>query len=184
MIIGISGKRGCGKDTLAGFMAEHQWKQKSFAAELKKRVRDDFELTTVHTDGAMKELPTSYKRQLDDGYYTPRDIMIRCGFYYRSIDPLYWVKLVYKDAKDADKIVISDVRFKNEANFIKERGGVLVRLERDKHLNIYKGDINDPSEIELDDYGQFDHVLPAHLNKELNDLKDFAGFLEVTYGSR
>jgi len=181
-IIGVSGKRGCGKDTLAGYLKEHQWEQKSFAAELKKRVRQDFGLTVEQTDGALKEAPTTFKRQLDDGYYTPRDIMIRCGFYYRSIDPLYWVKLVYKDiARNYGKYVISDVRFKNEANYIKDMGGILIRLERDADLNIYTGKIDDPSETELDDYDKFDYVLPAHLNAKLDDLKNLATFLEVGY---
>jgi hypothetical protein len=49
--------------------------------------------------------------------------------------------------------IIPDVRFPNEANAIKERGGILIRVERDG----VKRDSHE-SETALDNYGGFDYV--------------------------
>jgi hypothetical protein len=50
--------------------------------------------------------------------------------------------------------VIADVRFPNEAEAIKERGGKVIRINRHNHgaVNTHK------SEIAMDNY-MFDHVL-------------------------
>lgn len=64
----------------------------------------------------------------------------------------------YKEEKDF--WIVTDVRFKNEANIIKEKGGILIRLNGDpKRI----GDIDirsktHQSEIDLDDYQGFDYV--------------------------
>src|SRR4051812_35406072 len=100
-VIGLSGKRGSGKDTLAAQMAPLGWQRLAFADVLKERCREDFGLTKDQTDGVLKESPTSYKRT-DGSMLTPRDIMIRCGLYFRSIDPLYWVKKVFQQLDQAD----------------------------------------------------------------------------------
>lgn len=140
----------------------------SFASPLKAHVRHFFEMTTDHTDGALKEIVDPRWNK------SPRQIMIDIGQYYRAYDPLFWVKRAF--ASLPKLAVISDVRFVNEADHIRNNGGIIVRLERDPALNIYKGVINDISETQLDDY-RFDEVLPADRNLELVDLKQFSEYL-------
>lgn len=56
--------------------------------------------------------------------------------------------------------IVTDVRFKNEAKAIKERGGIIIRLNGDP-LNSKFGDdrnMQHQSEIDLDDYDGFDYV--------------------------
>ena len=119
--------------------------------------------------------------------------MIKLGYFYRTIDPLFWVKKTfdaidkaelersdygYKDSEEL-KFVISDVRFKNEANYVHSKEGKLIRLERDPSLNIYKEPINDSSETELDNYDKFLTVFPPEDNKVLKDLELIAQGLNL-----
>lgn len=66
------------------------------------------------------------------------------------------------------KWIISDVRFKNEADIIKEKGGLLIRVNRpcttcNEYVNQFCSNpyhvSNHQSEINLDDYGKFDYVI-------------------------
>lgn len=184
ILIGISGKRGVGKDLLASFLAKkYGFVNVPFASTLKEEVRKTFGLTFDHTDGRLKESPTNYESFYRGTKWTPREIMISYGQFFRKFDPLWWVKRTFKRIQDiqtfhqygdAARISISDVRFKNEADYIKEQGGFLVRLERKPELNIYKELIEDLSEIDLDNYDKFDLRLSAEENILPDDLKNFA----------
>lgn len=80
----------------------------------------------------------------------------------------YWVrKAVSKLVEAADAgvglVIIPDVRFQSEAAVIKQIGGCLVRIGRPTQL------IDDhPSEIDLDNYKGFDHLVIN--NGTLKDL--------------
>ena len=159
MIIGISGKRGSGKTTLGGILVYHGIKMYNFADTLKDNTKRLFNIGEEHVNGNLKEVP------LDKlGGHTPRELMIAFGQFARkfSKDDMFWVHSLYNTrlAQLApDQIVsIADVRFPNEADFIRSKGGIIVRLERKPELNIYKGAIEDPSETALDSY-KFDIVL-------------------------
>jgi hypothetical protein len=79
--------------------------------------------------------------------------------YRRKQDPHYWVKKllnsVLKDSK-LDIVLITDVRFLNEAAGIRHAGGYMVRIQRlDESGTQYLSPDRDPlhrSEIELDNY--------------------------------
>lgn len=185
IVVGISGKRGTGKDLLGKYLSYHKFKMMPFAGELKDRVRRDFGLSKEQTDGSQKEQATKLLREIispestdpRSEYWTPRQIMIAYGQFFRQFDNLYWVKKVFDKIKAGapnDLIAITDVRFKNEADYVKQQGGFLVRLERRPELNIYKGVINDPSEVELDEYTGFDLKLAQHENETPQDLEKFA----------
>jgi hypothetical protein len=71
-----------------------------------------------------------------------------------------WIFPVLKFARDnPDTVcVISDCRFRNEADAIKAAGGVIIRLNR-KNRNIGKRDPNHISETDLDNYPDFDLII-------------------------
>lgn len=174
MIIGISGKRGAGKDLLGGILVYHGIKRFSFAGSLKDEAKRLFNIGEEHVNGSLKEVPNE---KLNN--HTPRELMIDLGQFCRkfSKDGMFWVNWLYNNKLaqlPPDQMAcITDVRFKNEANFIRNKGGIVVRLERKSDLNIYKGKIDDPSETELDDY-KFDLLLPAEKNINPSSLEKFA----------
>lgn len=179
-ILGISGKRGTGKTALANILhTKYGWVQLPFAALLKDKCRKEFNLTYEQTDGKEKEsMIKEYKK-------TPREIMISMGQWYRSIDKLFWVKKTLEDLeyrlttfKD-HKFVIPDVRFVNEADYLKMNNAFLIRLERHQHLNIYKEPLNDISETDLDYYPDFDYIIPENRNIDMKDLEYWAEMLNV-----
>jgi hypothetical protein len=194
VIVGISGKKGVGKDLLGSYLAPYGFMRTPFAETLKSRVRRDFNLTLDHTDGALKEKPTAYVNDWSPvngkptDYWTPRQIMIAYGQFFRQFDPNYWINKTFEAIASstewlrADKFVITDVRFKNESNYIKERGGFLVRLERHPELNIYKDACMDVSETDLDDYDGFDMRLTADHNVTKKDLEQFAADIVARLG--
>lgn len=194
-ILGISGKRGAGKDLLANILHYRGFRNFAFAGVLKDKVRQELNLTKEQTDGKLKETATKFTRKIVVGDFhgqpieeannwTPREIMIEYGKFYRQFDQLFWVKKVFESLKvlpDTSLITISDVRFKNEADYIKEQGGKLIRLERDPKLNIYKTELTDLSETELDNYSGFDFVVPQEHNQNPQDLEKIADKITFIY---
>lgn len=167
-LIAISGKRRSGKSTLGDLLAnKYRYIPRSLATPLKKMCRHYFDLSFDQTDGFLKEtVDTRYNM-------TPRQIMINMGAFYRSIDQDFWVKQLFSEFKDIPEIqlrtvVVTDVRFQNEMEWMKKHNAYKVRLERDEK---YTGaNIQDPSETELDSYTEWDYVLPVDKNRALIDL--------------
>lgn len=91
----------------------------------------------------------------------------------------YWVELFFKHVPEADFILVTDVRFPNEADGVVESGGVLIRIDMPQHviderisqrdgLKYSESALNHPSEIALDDYKQFAFTVGETFNaKEL-----------------
>lgn len=84
------------------------------------------------------------------------------------IHPQIWVNALFADYKpEKDRLIgladrthdypdwiITDTRFKNEAKAVKDRGGILIRVNRP---GIETG--NHPSEVDLDNYKDFDYKI-------------------------
>jgi hypothetical protein len=79
-----------------------------------------------------------------------------------------WINALFSDFDDSSNWLITDVRFPNEAEAIKNKGGILVRVDR----GLSTGD--HPSETALDDY-EFDYVIPnkGNLEKLLEEVIEF-----------
>jgi phosphomevalonate kinase len=178
-IIGISGKRGSGKSLLAMNLEGHGFERISLANWLKEFCRKEFKLEFAQVYGNQKEAPTQYTRT-NGAPLTGRDIMIRTGVFFRSIDPLWFCKRLESYLENDRCYVVDDIRFKNEIDFLKRHYGArFIRIERSQELNVYKAAMDDLSETELDSYKEWDWHLPAERNITPNDLKAFADFIQV-----
>ena len=65
-----------------------------------------------------------------------------------------WVNSLFADYTEGSRWLITDTRFPNEAKAIKERGGIILRVNRDLESNTN----THPSETSLDNY-EFDYVI-------------------------
>ena len=128
MLIGISGKAQSGKDTLGKFLCErYRCLHYYFAKPLKEGAKIMFALTDEQIENKEKVI--------EPWGISPRTIYQRLGTEVgRGIDPAIWVKnaemFVKKNA--GFTVVITDVRFDNEATFIRNRGGVVINIVRDQ----------------------------------------------------
>lgn len=180
IILGISGKRGSGKTTLAKNLEQFGFVRLSLAGELKQKCKMEFGLTEDQVNGAFKESPTQYRRT-DGSFFTPRDIMIRMGTFYRSIDKNFWLKQLDAQISLEDKIVIDDIRFTNEIDYLKDKyNAKFVRIEREEELNCFKAALDDLSENELDGFKEWDYLLIKECNRYPNDLMQFAEYINDT----
>ena len=169
-IIGISGKKGSGKDTFAQFLKEGLEKQlgktvkvDSFAANLKQCCAIlSGQSSCVFYNQNLKDKKANFLS------LTNRELMQKFGDLTRSLDKDIWVKSLFNKYLDnpPEYLIVSDVRFKNEAEHIKKLDGILIRIESDR----VKED-NHISEIELDNYSKFDLLIENNIDTSLERLK-------------
>lgn len=144
MLIGLAGPKRSGKTLAAEYLAEvYGFHHDSFAAPLRRFACDVLDLT-LHELETLKESPVDW---LDDSrddrpQVTPRRFLQLVGteFGRNLIHPHLWVRACLRRVEGQANVVISDCRFGNEARAIRERGGIVVRLNgrgelADKHIS-------------------------------------------------
>lgn len=134
ILIGLHGSARSGKDTAARYLAaQYQFLLYAFASPLKSALQLMFNLTTAQLDGDQKEQPLNWLGK------SPRELMQTLGTEWgrHQVHHQLWLLLAEQNlAKLAQTqewhagFVISDVRFENEAHWLRERGGVVVHLRR------------------------------------------------------
>ena len=166
MIIGLSGYARSGKDTVAGMlMGLHGYDNRSFAKPIKDALYNlnpfvGPNLTVQHVVDAngweASKVQYPELRRLLQVFGTE----IGREMFYEDI----WVDIAFKGILPHHKIVFTDVRYENEANFIKVLEGQVWRIDR---LGINAVNSHQ-SESSMDSY-PFDKIL--HNSGTLDDLK-------------
>jgi len=122
-IVGIAGRAGSGKDTVADFLvARYGFTKVSMAGPLK---------SALATLGFPEPFDRGDKEKLIEGFnFTWREAAQKLGTEFgRALDPDIWVKIMAQRFRRAsDRIVVSDIRFENEAAMIREAGGRMLHL--------------------------------------------------------
>lgn len=155
MIVGISGKLKSGKDSVTDqiliFSRERYYITK-FAAKLKQMV-------AVLIDCEPEKLEDQDFKQQSLGKawngLTPRYLLQTLGTDWgRNLYDKIWVTATMSSLDPDKNYVINDVRFENEAEAIKQAGGLLIRVNRP---GIESN--NHASETALDNYTGWDYVI-------------------------
>ena len=180
MIIGLSGKKGSGKDTVADYLCAHYgFINYGFGDPIKDIARIMFQFNDEQLHGGKKDIV-----DLRWGF-KPRDFFQKFGTEYgQFILPehfpsaftdinkrQFWVKcfwnwyLAEKKKDPTIKVVVSDVRFLHEFSFLQDRGAYLIKIKRitdnlDRHI----------SENELDILTDNDYHGIIHNNGSKSDL--------------
>jgi hypothetical protein len=147
MILGVTGLIGSGKDTVADYLCTfHGFKRVSFAASLKDAVSAVFGWDRELLEGSTKS--SREWREQKDVWWSERlnmEITPRWVLQYWGTEVLrnnfhkdIWVASVENKLRQSkDNIVITDCRFINEVNAIKNAGGTTMRVVRGKQPEWY-----------------------------------------------
>jgi dephospho-CoA kinase len=120
---------------LIGFTGKMQ-NGKSLSASLIKNINNNYQICSF--GNRVKEIATEL------GWNGKKDKNGRKILQYlgtevgRLIDDKYWINELDKYIKDNDLkyILIDDVRFQNELNYIKNNGGIIIHIEKRNKLKI------------------------------------------------
>lgn len=200
-IIGISGKIGSGKDTFAELFAEQlvgKVERHALADNLRliTEIVSGVRMTTTH------EINKPFCNVIRNYTQSQKNIVIKqfnktigetlqligTDLFRNNYDSDIWVKSFFNEQlneklNNGKIIIVPDVRFINEADYIIQEGGYLIRLEGDP-MGIRKNslrDLNHISETELDNYTKFDKII-YNDKKDINALKGFINNLIIELG--
>lgn len=177
ILIGLGAKARQGKNYVANYMQEAipEVKFYSFADELKQYCKEHHDelLPQWQLAKQTKQVPA----RKDDAIYGYSAILQWYGTeVIRKNSPDHWVRVIAdKISKDNPSIaIITDVRFPNEAAFIKNHDGWLVEVIRlnEDGTRFYdpNRDKNHASETALDDYAGWDYIILCK-SGDLNSLR-------------
>lgn len=182
-IIGLSGYARSGKDTIAGFAAEFGWERRAFADKLKEFLYAQDPAVVYGMDlnetvyGPLSTMVNvmgweEAKEVAPDAYGSVRKVLQRLGTEAgrKILGENVWVDAVMSTLEVGGRYIFTDVRFENEAQAIKDRGGSIWRITRPgfEPVNAH------PSETALDSW-EFDRFITNY--GDLDTLR------EITRGS-
>lgn len=158
--IGISGKMGAGKDTVAGLIEQCTYMRtdiQRFAGSLKKIVAEmtgTEEAENYSTEGK-KTVPPGFTQSLAKLQQIVGTLMRK------EINDDVWILSLMNRCHGAHTIyVVPDVRFPNEVKALQEAGGVVIKLVRGGDAPREDGrDTRHISETALDDFDGWDYVI-------------------------
>lgn len=178
MLIGISGKKQCGKDTICKMIRalDDRWEKHAFADKLKQALAVILDVKVEAFEDNIFKMSDSTIAKPEGGFYTYRELLQKFGTEVgRSISPNVWVDALFSNySLEDDFWIITDVRFPSEADAIREHGGILIRVNRNTgYID------NHPSETSLDNYPSFDYIIN---NEDLDEtIKEVESIMKENY---
>ena len=116
-LIGLCGYARVGKDEAAKALVELGWARVAFADDLKSEVCRTFGIT---------------QKYLEDNKEAWRPLLVEWGRARRLLEPNYWIQramaMVSNDLSTG--VVVTDVRYWNEAKYLRCLEGTIVRIHR------------------------------------------------------
>jgi hypothetical protein len=200
-LIGISGKAGSGKDTVGEIIQKlclsnkgPQFEIKKFAGKLKQTASlltgipiekfedQEFKKTILGSEWGKptKQNPLNAIEPFKDITFVEmmsvRDLLQKLGTeaMRNGLHTNVWCNALFSDYTEDKQWVITDVRFPNEFKAIKEKGGIVIRVNRPGHSNSMKELAEaHPSETALDGH-DFDYVIEndGNLEKLIDKVKE------------
>ena len=175
-LIGMCGRKRSGKDTAGDYLIEkYNYVQYSFAGPLKRACKEIFMFSDQQTEGNDKEMfddrwnitarkvfqifgTEMFRQKLGD--FFPEMEHIKENFW------IYRFQLWYAEQKQKNpnvKVVVTDVRFPNEAKIVQKLGGRVIKVNRDtgmlldnhsseKNIDLIQGDITLENNGTLEEY--------------------------------
>lgn len=166
-LLGITGKAGSGKSTAAQVLIDAGWVRIKFADPLKDMLRA-IGLTEDQIEGHLKEVPCDLLQGK-----TPRWAMQSLGTEWARgcIGERFWLDIARRKIALAMaaglSVVVDDVRFENEAQVIRELGGLVLGISR--NVNVSSSHVSEKGTT----------VDMAHINN--GTVAELRGFMEYVF---
>lgn len=132
IIIALTGPKGVGKSSIAKEIESQDWQDRcilSFAEPLRRMASHLMPMQNM-TDPELKEAPIDWL-----GGKTPRQILQSLGTDWgrNMVSPTIWIDTMRRIITEQafETIIIDDCRFENEADMVRDMGGIVVGLERE-----------------------------------------------------
>lgn len=166
-VIGLTAPAGSGKDTVFAIIEE--------LMDSKTVVRVAF------GDAVKEEVAEQHSvsvEEIEENKESFRNVLQQWGTEHRrKKDPRYWIKQIETEVKmlrdNADVVVITDVRFLNEAEYIKSLGGDVIKIIPSSSHTLIKG--SDHSSETESNYIVPDWLLPN--SGSIRQLAESVAFL-------
>ena len=126
-LIGLTGKARSGKDTVGEYLRKYGYQPYAMAKPIKEGCRQMFGWDDRHLYGELKEV-------LDPAYgVTPREAMQKLGteFGRNMISTKIWELRAAVEISNSNYLVITDLRFDNEAALVLSNGGIVIDINRE-----------------------------------------------------
>jgi hypothetical protein len=134
MLIGLTGLAGSGKSVVANVLtSEFGFTRVKFAGPLKNMLRTMLADAGFCEDDRERMLEGDLKEALiPELGVTARHLMVTLGTEWGRdcVQKDIWLRLWAAQADRFDRVVVDDVRFPNEVDLIRRRGGEIWRIER------------------------------------------------------
>lgn len=173
-LIGISGKKQSGKNETAKIILQEYpyFEKKAFADPLKKFLSSCFNVPVEkfeYEKFKSQIMPDKWQVVLPNKTLSKRTVrwyLTNTGTnaLRNEVHTNFWVNALSSEFTKDSYWVISDVRYLNEAQWIKDNNGIIIRVERNKKYESSDGWHS--SENSLDGYPDFDHVIHNDSNKQ------------------
>lgn len=126
LIIGFYGKAKSGKDTASEYLVKkYNYKRYAFATPIKQACKILYNFTDdeLYND--------NFKNIKNKNGIIPREKFTKLGDMCKNDNPNFFIERLKLDIdKRLGPVVISDVRYENEINFIKNNGGYIIGINR------------------------------------------------------
>ncbi|MCM8548852.1 hypothetical protein [Streptomyces sp. STCH 565 A] len=177
LLVGLAGFARSGKDTAAQTLVEGGWRRDAFADRLKTFLYRQNPLVTTFADVPPVRLANLVNAigwdEAKERYPEVRRLLHATGTDAgrATLGENVWIDALFNDYEpEREALVVSDVRFPNEARAVRGRGGVVIWIDRpgvgparDEHGRPY------PSEVALANW-KFDATLSN--DGAVEDLRD------------
>jgi hypothetical protein len=141
MLIGLTGKKRSGKDTIADYLVyNYDFKKLSFATPIKQMLKiiiNDNKFTEDNKEEVIPNLGVNYRYLMQTlGTNWGRDL----------INDNLWINFLINEIPKHKLVVVSDIRFDNEAKAIIKLCGKIIKVERNIDIlddHISENDVDD-----------------------------------------
>lgn len=131
MLVGIAGKAGAGKDTVAKIISDNNiggraWSRLALATPIKEACNGIFGWDDRHSYGELKEV-------VDPRFgISPRRAYQSLGTEWGRDHVCHdvWLKVAEVRMQEHQNTLITDLRFENEVQWLRDRGGKILMIDR------------------------------------------------------